>query len=777
MPEPKEEWQVIIDLLRDTDPVLLNRIGRKMMHYLYKLNIKQIGILMEKLEASTNEIQVEPNQSSNEPLQRIEQNILEQIVEEIFHIASQELPSESITQMVKVWLKDNQARFLSMAAEKRDVALVEISDALHKFCNKKEIVRSISPEENIGIKVALIRRFFNEDLNFINTIKNYLTIDYFSTMLQKTIGPSRGNGKLGGKAAGLVRAATILSSKQNNSISLRNLSLPKTWFLTSDGIIEFLHFNALEEMPNIKYRNPVEIRQEYPYLEQIFKNSSMPPEIIAGLNLALDDLGDQPLVVRSSSLLEDQTGAAFAGKYKSLFVANVGTKQERLEALIDAILEVYASVFGPDPIEYRRERGLLDFNEEMGILIQEVVGRKVGKYFFPAYAGVAFSYNDARWSKRMKREDGMIRLVAGLGTRAVDRVDNDYPMLISPGQPGLRVNVNPQEVLWYSQKNIDVINLITKRFETIPFEKMIREVGYNYPSLNQVVSMFQNGELITPTGNMMNVTEDTPVITFARLLKSGPLVYQVKDMLNILSNELEMPVDIEFACDGDIHKIYLLQCRPQSTAIYHENITIPDDIPQERILFTANQYVTNGYVKGIEYIVYVDPDEYDNLETMDDLLMIGRIIGELNQKLPKQAFILIGPGRWGSRGDIKLGVKVGYSDINNTSMLIEVAKKKKDYMPELSFGTHFFQDLVEAKIKYLPLYIDNKDTIFNEDFFMKSPNVLSRFLPSALKYEGIVKVIPVTRMYENATVEIVLDEDKGEGIAFIQIEEKKPILD
>jgi len=377
----------------------------------------------------------------------------------------------------------------------------------------------------------------------------------------------------------------------------------------------------------------------------------------------------------------------------------------------------------------------------------------------------------------MKREDGMIRLVAGLGTRAVDRVDNDYPLLISPGQPGLRVNVNPQEVLWYSQKNIDVINLITKRFETIPFEKMIREVGYNYPSLNQVVSMFQNGELITPTGNMMNVTEDTPVITFARLLKSGPLVYQVKDMLNILSNELEMPVDIEFACDGDIHKIYLLQCRPQSTAIYHENITIPEDIPQERILFTANQYVTNGFVKGIEYIVYVDPDEYDNLETMDDLLMIGRIIGELNQKLPKQAFILIGPGRWGSRGDIKLGVKVGYSDINNTSMLIEVAKKKKDYMPELSFGTHFFQDLVEAKIKYLPLYIDSKDTIFNEDFFMKSPNVLSKFLPPAVKFERIVKVIPVAKMYENATVEIVLDEEKGEGIAFIQIEEKKPILD
>jgi len=768
MPEPKQEWQVIIDLLRDTDPILLNRIGRKMMHYLYKLSIKQIGVLMERLESSTNDIQFDPNKSSNEPLQRIDQNVLEQITEEIFNIASTELPSEAITQMVKVWVKDDKARFLSMAAEKRDVALVEISDSLHRFSNKKESIKNISPEENIGIKVALIRRFFSEDLNYINTIKNYLTIDDFSYLLKNTIGPSQGNGKLGGKAAGLFRAATILTSKQNTSIAIRNLSVPKTWFLTSDGIIEFLHFNALEEMPNIKYRNPIEIRQEYPYLEQIFKNSSMPPEIIAGLNLALDDLGEQPLVVRSSSLLEDQTGAAFAGKYKSLFVANVGTKQERLVALIDAILEVYASVFGPDPIEYRRERGLLDFNEEMGILIQEVVGRKVGKYFFPAYSGVAFSYNDARWSKRIKREDGIIRLVAGLGTRAVDRVDNDYPLLISPGQPGLRVNVNTQEVLWYSQKNVDVINLITKRFETVPFDKLIREVGYNYPSLNQIISIYQNGDLITPTGNMMNIVEDTPVITFSRLLKSGPLVYQVKDMLNILSNELHMPVDIEFACDGDIHKIYLLQCRPQSTAICHENINIPDNIPQDRILFTANQYITNGVIKGIEYLVYVDPDEYDSLETMDDLLMIGRIIGELNQKLPKQSFILLGPGRWGSRGDIKLGVRVGYSDINNTAMLIEMAKMKKDYMPELSFGTHFFQDLVEAKIKYLPLYIDSNGTVFNEAFFTKSPSLLTKIIPSATKFEKIVRVISVSRTMNNASVEVLLDEENSEGIAYIK---------
>ena len=108
--------------------------------------------------------------------------------------------------------------------------------------------------------------------------------------------------------------------------------------------------------------------------------------------------------------------------------------------------EVYASIFNPDAIQYRAERGLLDYYEEMGVLIQRVVGTRVGKYFFPAFAGVAFNNNEFRWSPRIRREDGVLRLVAGLGTRAVDRVGNDYPLLVSPGQPGIRVNVTPEQV-------------------------------------------------------------------------------------------------------------------------------------------------------------------------------------------------------------------------------------------------------------------------------------------------------------------------------------------
>lgn len=766
MSRSKPEWKVIVDLLRDTNPSLLDRIGRKMMNYLFKCNISSAQDLMKRLGSTTDNL-LRPA-GENEPIQRLDPLELDRFIEEVFQIAARELSLEIINTMVGIWLKNEQARFLTMATEKRDVSLAEISNAVRRFSQMPDAQKNLSPEEAISTKVALIRRFFSEDLDYLNVTKKYVSVMDFVSILAHTIGPGSGNGKLGGKAAGLFRAEKILLSAKKETTSLRNLTVPKTWYLTSDAIMDFLHFNALEELPTIKYRDPAEIRQEYPYLEQIFKNSQLSPGIIAGLNLVLDDFGEKPLIVRSSSLLEDTFGSSFAGKYKSLFLANQGSKKERLDALIDAILEIYASVFSPDPIEYRRERGLLDFNEEMAIMIQEAVGRRVGNYFFPAFAGVAFSYNEFRWSPRIKKKDGIIRLVTGLGTRAVDRVGDDYPVLVSPGQPGLRVNVTPEETLWYSQKNMDVINLETRRLETAPVEKVIEKVGSEFPALSQIISIYQDGQLFPPTGTVIRLSEGKPVVTFARLLSSGaPFIPMIKDMLTILEETLGFPVDIEFACDGDIHKLHLLQCRPQSQAGGTTKISIPENIPKQDILFTANRYVNTAQVKGIEFIVYVGPEEYDRLTTLSDLIQVGRSISELNARLPRQKFILMGPGRWGSR-DIKLGVRVGYSDINNAAMLIEIARQKKDYVPELSFGTHFFQDLVEAQIRYLPLYPDENGIIFNESFFHKAPNSIRRFLTGTHNSDQVIKVIHLPKVVENATLTVIMDGDADRAVGFLE---------
>ena len=199
---------------------------------------------------------------------------------------------------------------------------------------------------------------------------------------------------------------------------------------------------------------------------------------------------------------------------------------------------------------------------------------------------------------------------------------------------------------------------------------------------------------------------------------------------------------MEFAHDGT--DLYLLQCRLQSYSARSQPAAIPRDVPKDRILFSANRYVTNGTIPDITHIVYVDPQKYAELPNRADLIAVGRAVAALNQLLPKRQFILMGPGRWGSRGDIRLGVSVSYSDINNTAMLIEIAQKQKDYVPELSFGTHFFQDLVEASIRYLPLYPGDWGTIFNESFFKDSRNWLPELLPEFAYLAEAVRVIDVS---------------------------------
>lgn len=318
---------------------------------------------------------------------------------------------------------------------------------------------SFSLPRERAFRVSLVSRLLSDHPPYIDAAKHYISVNDFYDLMRRVIHPTGSHGKLGGKAAGLLLASQVLKRAGSESELLEGIRTPKTWYLTSDVILNFIDSNDLEEIIELKYENIAHVRQEYPYIVNVFKNSLLPPEIINGLSVALDDFGDKPLIVRSSSLLEDRVGTSFAGKYKSLFLANQGTKQERLNALMDAITEVFALTFGPDPIEYRTEHGLVDFHEEMGVLIQEVCGTKVGHYFLPAFSGVAFSSNEFRWSRRIRREDGLIRMVPGLGTRAVDRLSDDYPILLAPGQPALRPNVSLDEKIRYSPRMMDVINL------------------------------------------------------------------------------------------------------------------------------------------------------------------------------------------------------------------------------------------------------------------------------------------------------------------------------
>ncbi|MDM7997806.1 MAG: PEP/pyruvate-binding domain-containing protein [Acidobacteriota bacterium] len=768
-----EEWEVILDLLRRTDPKLLMRISRKMLNHLSWAGYDRAHRILERISPSARLDEDAPERDENRPLRVTASQDILSASEDIFKLAKMHLPEQEILAFIQKWIKEDRSGFLIKVLENSNSSLAEIASAIERYRHLiPQGVELSSPRER-AFRVSLIQRLLNEDAHFVQVAKQFISVNDFHDLLDRTVFPAGSHGRLGGKGAGLFVAAQILKKYAAENALLRSIRTPKTWHITSDGLHDFINYNDLEELAEHKYKDVAQVRQEYPAIIQVFKSASFPPELVNGLSIALDDLPEVPLIVRSSSLLEDSKGTSFAGKYKSLFISNQGTKQERMLALMDAVAEVYASMFGPDPLGYRKQRGLIDFHEEMGIMIQEVVGARVGRYYMPAFAGVAFSRNEFQWSRRIRREDGLLRMVPGLGTRAVDRVQDDYPILISPGQPTLRVNVTVEEKVRYSPKRMDVINLESGLFETIEIRDLIREYGDVYPLIHQLVSIFQDERLVQPWNLGIDRERDSCVVTFEGLLQRTPFVEQASAMLKALQGEFRAPIDLEFAHNGT--DLYLLQCRLQSYSARSKPAEIPRDVPKDRILFSANRYVTNGAIGNITHIVYVDPQKYAELPSRADLMAVGRAVAALNQLLPKRQFILMGPGRWGSRGDIRLGVSVSYSDINNTAMLIEIAQKQKDYVPELSFGTHFFQDLVEASIRYLPLYPGDWGTLFHESFFRNSRNWLPDLLPEFAFLADAVRVIDVTDTAPGRVLQILMNGELDEAMAILSEPSTEPM--
>ncbi|MBL1216588.1 MAG: pyruvate, phosphate dikinase [Planctomycetes bacterium] len=755
-PTTAQPWGILLEFLQRTDPRLLNRITRKMINNLCWHGVTDAEPLLQTHLGQTRSREDE-QPDENRPMERWQLLDESDLTRRTFDIAAENLNEAEIVQCIQEWINEEKSTVLIKSLENPGTGLAELSEAVERFESAGIDESALPIAVQTSLKVALLRRFFVDSLDFINVAKNFVAVRDFYELTQRVIHPARSQGKLGGKGAGLFLATQILKRSTDNTNLLSNLKTPRTWYVASDGVLDFIHYNNLEELYNTKYMEIERVRQDYPHVVQVFKNSRFTSDVLKGLATALDDFDNRPIIVRSSSLLEDRAGAAFSGKYKSLFLANQGTKEQRLAALQDAIAEVYASIFSPDPIEYRAERNLLDFREEMGILIQEVVGRRVGHYFLPACAGVAFSNNEYRWSPRIHREDGLVRLVPGLGTRAVDRMSDDYPVLLAPGQPGLRANATADEVVRYSPKHIDVINLKTNSFETIDVEQLLREYGDEYPAVRQVISMVDQDRIRPPLPLEPDWSHDDFVITFEGLIGEGRLVQQLGAMLNLLRDKIGMPVDIEFAHDGE--DLYLVQCRAQSYSNEDAPAPIPQDIPRDRLIFSANRHISNGRVADITHIVYVNAARYSEISDIQHLRSVGRAVSRLNQVLPKRQFVLIGPGRWGSRGDIRLGVSVTYSDINNAAVLIEVARQKGNYIPELSFGTHFFQDLVEAGIRYLPLYPDDGGIVFNEAFLTHSQNILPGLVPEYSHLADTIHVIDVPEQTGGLVLRVLMNAD------------------
>ncbi|MDO9694983.1 MAG: PEP/pyruvate-binding domain-containing protein [Candidatus Latescibacteria bacterium] len=759
-------WREMLEFHRSESPVLYEKIIRHFLLVLIEEDLMTLDELEEQVSRVAGDADFIHWSNPNRPAPSLSESAVEQLRDIVLEKAADLWSDDKLEDLIYMAIKKDLALRLAEMADDPFSSWRDIGRESLEFSKMPIGGATLSLSDAMGTRVALIRRLLSDQLAYLSIAKNVLTIRDFSEIMSRVIGPERGLGKLGGKAAGFILAHDALSKARRQGRAVGEFKTPHTYYIRSDVILDFLKANGLSDLTNIKYREGEDLRRQYSILQRLYRTGRFPTYVIKRLSGILKTLGEVPLVVRSSSLLEDRLDAAFCGKYSSLFVANQGSLHDRMQELLRAVTQVYASVFNPAAIQYRNERGLLDFREEMACIIQPVVGRRIGRYWLPAFAGVAFGSNDYTWSPRLRREDGMVRLVAGLGTRAVDRVGEDYPKLFSPGQPSLRTVVHPDEILRYSQHYVDVVDLTDNEFVTVPLEQLMKEAGNRFPIAQQIFSIYRDGQLIPATGLLFNVEPRDLVVTFDGLLERTGFARQMKEILDVLGETWRVPVDVEFAHDGE--HLFILQCRPQSRAGHYARVEIPSGVRAEDRIFSAERFVQMGQVEDIEYVVYVPGEDYAAIADYERLLAVGATIGQLNRVLPHRKFVLMGPGRWGSRGDVKLGVRVDYADINHSRMLLEVARRKGDYVPDVSFGTHFFQDLLEADIGYLPLFPDDAGVIFNEEFLLGSPNSLADLLPARADLSGVVRVIHVPAVAQGRRLDIIMDADQGRALAFLK---------
>jgi hypothetical protein len=615
------------------------------------------------------------------------------------------------------------------------------------------------------LKVTLIRRMISDQLAYIEIAKRWFKIADLNTVYQRRIS----FGRVGGKSAGMLLAARILNEVADDEI-LAALQVPDSYFIGSDLIYIFMSMNGLMYWNDQKYKPDEQIWAEYDQIQKEFQEGKFPPEILAELGELLAKIDHKPLIVRSSSQLEDNFGTSFAGKYDSFFLPNQGTPEENLAALANAISRTYASTLKPEALLYRRSKGLQDYDERMAVLIQVVQGEKFGRYFLPQASGVAFSHNIYRWSPQIRREDGFARLVWGLGTRAVQRTGDDYPRLVALSHPTLQPDESAEAIRRYSQQFVDLIDLQDNTFKTLPVHKVLTP---GYAPLRLLAQLDQDGYFITP--RMMVQSSDLPrlAVTFHEFLQRTAFAALLSRMLRLLEKHFHTSVDVEFTVQipdpraiKPAIQIGLLQCRPQSYLKSTPPVHIPEHIPAEDIIFSTTYMVPQGHLRDIRYVLFVKPEKYLGLASAALRGQVSQVIARLNNLLGEKAFICVGPGRWGST-NLDLGVYVSYADIHHAAALVEVSGDEIGTLPEASLGTHFFQDLMEAQIYPLALSLNDENVQFNHEFFYTAPNSLEEFLSVDPLIAECINLIEVSSYRPGSQLELIMDDEKGEALAFL----------
>lgn len=611
----------------------------------------------------------------------------------------------------------------------------------------------------------LCNQIMTKDSRMEKLILKNFTVEDFYKVWQRRIG----NGLIGGKASGLLVARKLIKTKLPQ---FRELLEPHhSYFVGSDVFIEYLEENDCMELRQ-KFMKEKDQFTETQELRSRLSNGRFSDHIESELREIVRHYEDTPIVVRSSSFLEDGFGNAFSGKYESAFCMNEGTEEERFEELKTAIRSVYASTMNPSAIEYRRRRKLLDADEQMALLVQKVEGQRYSDFYMPVAAGMGCSYNPYKWMENMNPDAGMLRLVMGLGTRAVQRTPGDYPRLIGldRAQANLRTTVADRHK--FSQRQVDVLDYKTHSLSVRKLNEIIDEL----PGWQKKFVLSHD----TEAEYMLRQRGKNKKIYFADcqgLVDENTFIEMMSGILKMLEHEYERPVDIEFAVRGvgdHDFRVNLLQCRPLQTGA-SQKIHIPKGVDKNTLFDVRRTSMRRSKTEKIDTIVWVDPKKYYEYPYAKKF-EVAQKIGEINQYFKNDdddemraggKMMLLVPGRIGTSSP-ELGVPVVYENISQFSAICEVAYSEAGYHPELSYGSHMFQDLVEADVYYGALNDNSKTRIYQPQILGQCKNRFPEIWPEDKELSEIIKVYDVSA----CSCELILDMKDGRAVCIIGYEEK-----
>jgi pyruvate, water dikinase len=608
----------------------------------------------------------------------------------------------------------------------------------------------------------LMKMTVTRDKRFQELSEKYFDLADLVEIMQRMVG----TGLIGGKSLGMLLARAILKKSDPKWQEL--LESHDSFYVGSDVFYTYLVQNGCwwlrrrQKDFNLYLQHSEEARHK-------ILTGTFPDSIESQFMEMLEYFGQSPLIVRSSSLLEDNYGNAFSGKYESVFLANQGTPQERLQAFTNAVRTVYASAMSEEGLSYRLHHGLLDRDEQMALLVQRVSGELHENLFFPQIAGVGFSFNPFVWNEEIDPQAGMLRLVFGLGTRAVDRTDDDYTRLVALNAPLKRPEAKPDEVREYAQRRVDVLDLKVNQLATQDFEI----VAQSFP--NSVIDLFVNRDDYA-CGRATD-GEQKPafagVLTFERMFTETTFVPTMCELCRALQQAYDYPVDIEFTAnftpDGRF-RINLLQCRPFQVKIGGEGsrVKLPEKIEPDHLFFQSQgPIVGHSLATVIDRLIYVAPSVYSQM-SMSDRYSVARTIGRLSHLEPhgpRRTIMLVGPGRWGTSMP-SLGVPVSFAEINTASVICELALMHEGLVPDVSLGTHFFNDLVEMDMLYLAICPTREGHALNESLIRQRTNQLTRLLPAAGGLAEALWVVDSASLNPDESLLLNVDSMKQRAICY-----------